>query len=86
MIVNEQVLPVAVIGAGPVGLVAAAHLLQHSETPLVFEAGSEIAANVRSWGHVPLFSPWRWCVDKTAVAMLEATGVRIVFSWMVDSS
>lgn len=74
MNVNEQVLPVAVIGAGPVGLAAAAHLLQRGETPLVFEAGSEIAANVRSWGHVPLFSPWRWCVDKAAVAMLEATG------------
>lgn len=69
-------LPVAVIGAGPVGLAAAAHLVQRGETPIIFEAGVEIAANVRSWGHVPLFSPWRWCVDKVAVALLEAQGWR----------
>jgi thioredoxin reductase len=69
-------LPVAIIGAGPIGLAAAAHLIQRGETPLVFEAGAEIAANVRSWGHVQLFSPWRWCVDKAAVALLEAQGWR----------
>jgi thioredoxin reductase len=69
-------LPVAIIGAGPVGLAAAAHLIQRGETPLVFEAGPEIAANVRSWGHVSLFSPWRWCVDQAAVALLEAQGWR----------
>ncbi|MBI1295605.1 hypothetical protein GC175_11690 [bacterium] len=67
-------LPIAVIGAGPVGLAAAAHLIQRGETPLVFEAGNEIAAGVRSWGHVRLFSPWRWCLDKAAVALLEAHG------------
>lgn len=67
-------LPVAVIGAGPIGLAAAAHLLQRGETPLVFEAGAEIGANIRSWGHVHLFSPWRWCIDKAAVALLEAHG------------
>lgn len=72
--ISEQVLPVAVIGAGPVGLAAAAHLIGRGETPIVFEAGSEIAANVRSWGHVPLFSPWRWCVDKASVALLEPSG------------
>ena len=69
-----QSLPVAVIGAGPIGLAAAAHLLQRGETPIVFEAGAEIAASVRSWGHVQLFSPWRWCVDKAAVALLQQHG------------
>lgn len=69
-----QSLPIAIIGAGPVGLAAAAHLVQRGETPIVFEAGAEIAANVRSWGHVHLFSPWRWCVDKVAVALLERHG------------
>jgi thioredoxin reductase len=67
-------LPVAIIGAGPVGLAAAAHLIQRGETPIVFEAGAEIGANIRAWGHVHLFSPWRWCTDKAAVAMLEASG------------
>lgn len=67
-------LPIAIVGAGPVGLAAAAHLIQRGETPLVFEAGAEIAAGVRSWGHVRLFSPWRWCVDKAAVELLTKHG------------
>ncbi|MEZ4679057.1 MAG: NAD(P)-binding domain-containing protein [Caldilineaceae bacterium] len=71
---NQSPLPVAVIGAGPVGLAAAAHLVRQGEVPLVFEAGAEIAANIRTWGHVHLFSPWRWCVDKAAVALLEQHG------------
>src|SRR5688572_29461478 len=69
-----ETLPVAIIGAGPIGLAAAAHLIQRGETPILFEAGAEIAAGVRSWGHVHLFSPWRWCVDQAAVALLEAHG------------
>jgi cation diffusion facilitator CzcD-associated flavoprotein CzcO len=71
---DTTTLPVAIIGAGPVGLAAAAHLIQRGETPLLFEAGPAIGASVRSWGHVHLFSPWRWCVDKAAVALLEAHG------------
>jgi cation diffusion facilitator CzcD-associated flavoprotein CzcO len=65
---DTTTLPVAIIGAGPVGLAAAAHLIQRGETPIVFESGAEIAASVRSWGHVRLFSPWRWCVDQAAAA------------------
>ena len=45
-------LPVAVIGAGPVGLAAAAHLLERGEAPIVFEAGEQVGANIRDWGHV----------------------------------
>ncbi|HMN27311.1 MAG TPA: NAD(P)-binding domain-containing protein [Caldilineaceae bacterium] len=71
---DHTTLPVAIIGAGPVGLAAAAHLLQRGETPILFEAGPAIGANVRSWAHVQLFSPWRWCVDRAAVALLEAHG------------
>ena len=36
---STEKLPVAVIGAGPVGLAAAAHLIERGETPLVLEAG-----------------------------------------------
>ena len=64
-------LPVAIIGAGPVGLAAAAHLIGRGETPIVFEAGAEVGANIRTWGHVHLFSPWRWCLDTASVALLE---------------
>jgi hypothetical protein len=67
-------LPVAVIGAGPVGLVAAAHLVARGETPLVLEAGDAVGASVRRWAHVRLFSPWKYLTDPVSRGMLEATG------------
>jgi thioredoxin reductase len=67
-------LPVAVIGAGPVGLAAAAHLLARGLEPIVLEAGLEVGAAVRDWGHVPMFSPWRFNLDRAAVALLECYG------------
>ena len=67
-------LPVAVIGAGPVGLAAVAHLLERGETPIVFESGDSIGANLREWSHIRMFSPWQYVVDKAAVRMLEAHG------------
>ncbi len=69
-------LPVAVIGAGPIGLAAAAHLLQRGETPLVFEAGSTVGASMLAWGHVRLFSPWQYTVDAAAGSLLERSGWR----------
>jgi len=67
-------LPVAVIGAGPVGLAAAAHLLKRGLRPLILEAGDDVAAHVRDFAHVRLFSPWRYDVDAEARALLEAAG------------
>src|SRR6266702_44450 len=67
-------LPVAIIGAGPVGLAAAAHLLSRGETPMVFEGGSSVGAAVLRWGHVRLFSPWRYLIDREAAALLTASG------------
>lgn len=67
-------LPVVVIGAGPVGLAAAAHLLARGETPLVLEASDQIAGSVRQWAHVRMFSPWRYTVDSASVALLAAHG------------
>ncbi|MGY2081883.1 FAD-dependent oxidoreductase [Modestobacter sp. SYSU DS0657] len=67
-------LPVVVIGAGPVGLAAAAHLLERGLEPLVLEAGDRVGAAVRAWGHVRLFSPWEYDVDAAAVRLLEPTG------------
>ena len=72
---NEQSsLPVVVIGAGPVGLAAAAHLVSKGEQPLVLEAGTTAGASVRAWGHVRLFSPWKYVVDDIAAGMLQASG------------
>ncbi|MDX2139190.1 MAG: NAD(P)-binding domain-containing protein [Chloroflexota bacterium] len=71
---STAVLPVAVIGAGPVGLAAAAHLIERGETPIVFEQGASIGSSVRQWGHVRMFSPWEFTVDSASVRLLEATG------------
>ncbi|MDP9195610.1 MAG: NAD(P)/FAD-dependent oxidoreductase [Pseudomonadota bacterium] len=70
---NKQ-LPIAIIGAGPVGLAAAAHVLSYGGIPLVLEKGPTAAHAVRQWGHVQLFSPWRFNVDKAAKKLLEETG------------
>ncbi|MBB3675442.1 FAD-dependent oxidoreductase [Modestobacter versicolor] len=67
-------LPVVVIGAGPVGLAAAAHLLERGLEPLVLEAGPTPGAAVRAWGHVRLFSPWEYDVDAAAARLLAAEG------------
>jgi cation diffusion facilitator CzcD-associated flavoprotein CzcO len=66
--------PVAVIGAGPVGLAAAAHLIQHGLTPIVLEAGPDIASNLESFRHVRLFSPWRYNIDRAARVLLDSSG------------
>jgi len=71
---DTAVLPVAVIGAGPVGLAAAAQLLERGLEPLVLEAGEDAAAAVRAWSHIRLFSPWRYNVDAAAARLLEPTG------------
>jgi thioredoxin reductase len=67
-------LPVAVIGAGPVGLAAAAHLISRGIEPVVFEAGAQVGASVRDWGHVRIFSPWEFNLDPVAAEMLQAAG------------
>ena len=71
---GRQELPVVVVGAGPVGLAAAAHLLERGLEPLVLEAGERAGSAVGSWGHVRLFSPWRYDVDAAARRLLETTG------------
>ncbi len=71
---NSSTLPIAIIGAGPVGLAAAAHVLSQGETPLVIEAGPSVGTSVRAWGHVRLFSPWRYLIDREAASLLETVG------------
>ncbi|MFF1676150.1 NAD(P)-binding domain-containing protein [Streptomyces sp. NPDC058256] len=69
-----QDLPVVVIGAGPIGLAAAAHLLERQLTPLVLESGPAAAAAVRDWSHVRLFSTWAEVTDPAAEKLLAPTG------------
>ena len=67
-------LPVVVIGAGPVGLAAAAHLRSYGLTPLVLEAGDRVGAAVREWSHIRTFTPWRHIVDGAAEKLLAPAG------------
>src|SRR5438270_13658746 len=67
-------LPVAVSGGGPVGLAAAAELLRRGAEPVVFEAGSTVGASVLEWGHVRIFSPWKYDIDPAARELLATAG------------
>lgn len=67
-------LPAAIIGAGPVGLAAAAHFVERGIDFVVYEAGDSVAASVRAWGHIWLFSPWKHLIDPAARRLLEAAG------------
>jgi thioredoxin reductase len=71
---SESTLPVAVVGAGPVGLAAAAYLIERGKTLIVFEAGPHTGANIRDWGHVRMFSPWEFTVDRASVRLLASHG------------
>ncbi|MEV5491507.1 NAD(P)-binding domain-containing protein [Streptomyces bobili] len=67
-------LPVVVVGAGPIGLAAAAHLIERDIEPLVLEAGPSAGTAVRDWAHVRLFSPWFEVTDPAAEKLLAPTG------------
>lgn len=66
--------PVVIVGAGPIGLAAAAHAQSRGLRAVVLEAGPAAGSAVREWGHVRLFSAWNELVDPTAEKLLAPTG------------
>ncbi|MBI1775667.1 MAG: NAD(P)-binding domain-containing protein [Proteobacteria bacterium] len=66
----------AIIGAGPIGLAAAAHVLATGGRPIVLERGRASGASVRDWSHVRIFSPWSYNIDPVARRLLLASGWR----------
>lgn len=67
-------LPVVIIGAGPVGLAAAANLVERGVDFTVLEAGDRVGSSIRLWGHTRLFSPWRHVIDPASRRLLDAAG------------
>ena len=67
---KNNILPVAIIGAGPVGLAAAAHLLDRDIPFILFEMGNEVGFNISTWSHVSVFSQWKYNIDKVAKKLL----------------
>ncbi|NRF71794.1 NAD(P)-binding domain-containing protein [Aquincola sp. S2] len=67
-------LPIAVLGAGPVGLAAAAKLIERGLPYFILEGGDRVGANLLDYGHVRLFSPWQYNIDPTMARLLGPTG------------
>lgn len=67
----------AMIGAGPVGLAAAARLIERGIDPVVLEAGASVGANLLDFGQVRLSSPWRYDIDPAMAEQLEAGGCSV---------
>jgi 2-polyprenyl-6-methoxyphenol hydroxylase-like FAD-dependent oxidoreductase len=67
-------LPIAIIGAGPIGLAMAAHLVSCNRRFVVLEAGDEAGHSIREWQHVRLFTEWAGNIDSEADKLLRATG------------
>ncbi|MGL4177170.1 MAG: FAD-dependent oxidoreductase [Dermatophilaceae bacterium] len=73
-VIAETSDPVVVIGAGPAGLAAAAHLVERGVEVVVLEQGERAGVAVREWGHVRLFSRWLEVIDPAARRLLERGG------------
>ncbi|MFE6925592.1 FAD-dependent oxidoreductase [Nocardia sp. NPDC057663] len=67
-------LPVVVVGAGPVGLAAAAELRERGQDVVVFERGPRAGAAVAQWNHVRLFSRWAELIAPAGRRLLDGTG------------
>ncbi|MFJ6416211.1 FAD-dependent oxidoreductase [Paeniglutamicibacter sp. NPDC091659] len=67
----NQTYPVIVIGAGPIGLAAAAHLIERNQDVRILEADNSAGAAMAAWGHIKLFSTWRYNIDAAARRLLE---------------
>ena len=66
----------AILGAGPIGLEAAAHALELGFDVHVFERG-EPGAHLMAWGHVRMFTPWRMNVGPATARLLAKHGVPV---------
>ncbi|MEP3889460.1 MAG: NAD(P)-binding domain-containing protein [Hellea sp.] len=64
---------IIIIGAGPVGLTAAAHMMERGLTPLILEKGPSAGHAMLKWGHVRVFTPWEYITDNSVLNLLAPT-------------
>jgi len=76
---ETNALPLAIIGAGPVGLAAAARAVERKLDFVLLEAGPSVGSALRDWGHVRVFSPWAYNIDDAAHALLKT------INWMAPN-
>lgn len=62
---------IAIIGAGPVGIAAASYLLAKNLNPIILEMGPSVGHAVKAWGHVQVFTPWKYVIDKAVLNLLS---------------
>ncbi len=66
---------IAILGAGPIGLEAALAAAEQGHPFTLYEAAGEVAGQLRSWGHVSLFTAWDLDVSPRMRAALAAAGL-----------
>ncbi len=69
---EKQKKKIAIIGGGPVGLAAAAHLHQRGLDYQLFEQGPQVGHHLRAVGHVRLFTPWKYLLDPASEMLLNS--------------
>ncbi len=67
---------IAILGAGPIGLEAALYGASLGHDVHVYERG-RVAHNMKSWGHVILFSSWRMNHSALGARTLAQAGVAL---------
>lgn len=68
---------IAILGAGPTGLEAALAAVDGGYPFTLYEAGDGVAADVRRWGHVRLFTPWSLDVSPRMRRHLLQAGIEV---------
>ncbi|HVT59984.1 MAG TPA: hypothetical protein VHR45_16505 [Thermoanaerobaculia bacterium] len=68
---------IAILGAGPIGLEAALAAAASGFPFTLYESAPTAAGNVRSWGHVRLFTPWEINVSPRMSRRLAAAGAEV---------
>lgn len=70
---TSELFDVAILGAGPIGLELALRVRTAGWTAVVLETG-KVAANVHSWGHVRMFTPFSMNSSKLGRQRLSESG------------